>query len=211
MKHISTILAFMLTFGTLSAQKDAKDILDATARRLTEEKGVQASFKAEIFNDGDSQGYTMGTMYFYNNKHCITTTEIMTWFDGVTQWSYLTANEEVNISTPTPEEIENMNPYTFINLYKSGYKLEYKEDNLRGKKCYEVRLTAKSKKKNVSTMIVNIDKADYSPLCIRMYDKKADKWTRIAIYDFKSGLSLSDEDFKFNTKDFPNAEIIDLR
>ena len=213
MRYITTIIALLLTFGIGMAQKNAnaKDVLDATASRLTNEKGVQANFKAEIFNDGVSQGYTMGTMSFMNNKFQMTTPDIISWYDGSTQWSNIKANEEVNVSTPTPEEQENMNPYVFVNLYKNGYKYKMKETELRGEPCYEVTLTAKSKKKNVHTLILNINKKDYSLMCVRMTDRQSGKWTRISIHDFKSGLTFGEDDFKFNAKDFPNAEIIDLR
>ena len=68
----------------------------------------------------------------------MTTPDMITWYNGETQWSYMKANDEVNVSVPTPEEQQSMNPYTFVNLYKEGYHYQLKETTLRGKSCYEI-------------------------------------------------------------------------
>ncbi len=42
--------------------------------------------------------------------------------NGKTQWTYLKKTNEVNVSNPTQAQQMSMNPYTFINIYKTGYK-----------------------------------------------------------------------------------------
>jgi outer membrane lipoprotein-sorting protein len=44
-----------------------------------------------------------------------------------------------------------------------------------------------------------------------MQDAKNSKWTRITIHDLESGKIFTDKDFEFNPKDYPEAEVIDLR
>ena len=150
-------------------------------------------------------------MCIQGEKFQMTTPEIVTWYNGETQWSYVKANEEVNVSTPTPEEKLNMNPYAVIHLYKNGYQYQMKETTLRGKACYEVTLKAQDGQKSLSTIIIDIDKRTYTPLCIRMRQKGNGHWTRITIHQFRSGQSFAASDFEFNAKDYPQAEIIDLR
>ena len=216
MKKIKYIIAIVALFSILCpihAQRssDARKILDKTAERLTQEKGVKATFKAEIFNDGNSQGFTTGDICLENNKFCISTADMTTWFNGETQWTYVKANEEVNISTPTEEELQTLNPYMFIQLYKSGYKYNMVETELRGKACYEITLTAKKKNKSVNVFVLNIEKQTNELMCIRMQDNQNHKWTRIAIHDFQSNIEFKNEDFEFNEKNYPDAELIDLR
>ena len=50
------------------------------------------------------------------------TAKATVWFNGKTQWSYMPSTNEVNVSTPNEVQQAAMNPYTFINMYKSGYK-----------------------------------------------------------------------------------------
>ena len=121
--------------GHAESGKDARKVLDTTASLITGKGGIRADFKADSFAGGQLQGSTSGTMCLWGEKFQMTTPDMTTWYNGETQWSYVKANEEVNVSVPTPEERQGMNPYTFVNLYKSGYQYEMKETTLRGKAC----------------------------------------------------------------------------
>lgn len=57
---------------------------------------------------------------------------VTTWFDGHTQWSYLSSADEVNVSEPTPEELQSINPYALLSLYEQGYKLKLGEWRIPG-------------------------------------------------------------------------------
>ena len=213
MKKILWTCLLGITLLPVRAQQtsDARKVLDATANRVTAHGGVKASFKADKFSNGQLQGSAMGTMNIKGEKFQLTTPDMITWYNGETQWSYIKANEEVNISVPTVEEQISMNPYTFVNLYKKGYTYSMKESTLRGKACYEVTLTATDSKKNIHTIIISVDKKDYTPMCVRMQMNDTGQWTRIAVHQFQTGQPFSDTDFEFNPKDFPQAEVIDLR
>ena len=142
MKKYLWIMVLCLCFAKGNAQgnADARKVLDATAAQVTGQGGVKARFKADSFTDGNLQGSVSGTMCLQGEKFRMDTPEMVTWYNGETQWSYVKANEEVNVSVPTPEERQAMNPYAFVHLYKEGYGLALKETVLRGKPCYEVTL-----------------------------------------------------------------------
>ena len=133
MKRFLWFIVCCLLISTGYARQDgnAQEVLDKTAARLSPENGIKANFKADNFANGELQGSTSGTMCIQGEKFQMTTPEIVTWYNGETQWSYVKANEEVNVSTPTPEEKLNMNPYAVIHLYKNGYQYQMKETTLR--------------------------------------------------------------------------------
>lgn len=212
MKQVFAIIVLLLGILPIRAQKDAsaRKVLDKVASVFTQKNGVQASFQTEHFVNGSVQGSVSGQMTIKGNKFQMTTPDMLTWYNGETQWSYVKANEEVNISTPTPEEQESMNPYTFINLYKKGYNYTLKDSKLRGKPCHEITLKAQSKNKKIQTVILDIDASDYTLLCIRM-QQEDHTWIRITIHQFASNQTFKDDDFEFQAKDYPQAEIIDLR
>ena len=56
-------------------------------------------------------------------------------------------------------------------------------------------------------MYITIGK-NYYPKTIKM--RQSNGWTTINVSNFKAR-NLSDATFRFNAKDFPNAEVIDLR
>lgn len=156
MKKILWTVALCLALIPAKAQQtpDARKILDETASLFTSKGGVKATFKADNFTEGNVQGSATGTMCIQGNKFQMTTPDMITWYNGETQWSYMKANDEVNVSVPTPEEQQSMNPYTFVNLYKEGYHYQLKETTLRGKSCYEITLTARNKQKSPHTIIL---------------------------------------------------------
>lgn len=188
--------------------QNSRQILDNTAKRLNG-KTMQATFKASTFSNGQNQnGNATGQIYIKKNKFHIVTQPLITWFDGKTLWQYVKSSGEVNVSNPTSSELQKMNPYAFINLYKKGYALSCKNTSLRGKSCYEITLTAQNKNAAIPIMIVSIDK-NYTPLCVRI--KNGKQWTRLSIYNLKTGIRMADSQFKFNSSNYPEAQIIDLR
>ena len=152
-KILSTILAAVFCTLTAAGQTSAKKVLDATADKLTRNGDIQLSFKADQFTSGQQNGSAFGNMQISGNKFKITTPDMITWYNGQTQWSYVLNNEEVNISTPTEEEQQNINPYAFVNIYKKGYNYSMRETTLRGKACYEVTLIAQDKKSSLPTTL----------------------------------------------------------
>ena len=213
MKKYLWIMALCLCFAKGNAQgnADARKVLDATAAQVTGQGGVKARFKADSFTDGNRQGSVSGTMCLQGEKFRMDTPEMVTWYNGETQWSYVKANEEVNVSVPTPEERQAMNPYAFVHLYKEGYGLALKETVLRGKPCYEVTLADQSGQKALRTIILDIDRRTSVPMCVRMQRREDGQWTRIAIHQFRSGQAFDAADFEFSPADYPQAEVIDLR
>ena len=73
---------------------------------------------------------------------------------------------------------------------------------------YEVHLTSTDKKKSVQEMYILIHPQTYIPSEIRIKHSKG--WNTIEVSNVKKA-NLSDEIFHFNSKDFPTAEVIDLR
>lgn len=213
MRKLLWIIALCLTLVPAKAQKtpSARKVLDEIAARFTKQGGVKATFKADNFTHGNLQGNASGTMYLQGNKFRMVTPDMTTWYNGETQWSYIKANEEVNVSTPTAEEQQNINPYTFINLYKKGYDLRLKETSLRGKPSYEITLTSQNKQEKLHTIILDIDKNSRELMCIRIQQERKEQWARISIQQFHTGQSFSPKDFEFDPALYPEAEIIDLR
>ena len=199
MKKTGIILMMLLLCMGVSAE-NAKSILDKAAATVSNPGGVQANFQMI----SKQYGSTNGTISIKGRKFHASTPQAIVWFDGKTQWTYMKQNDEVNVSTPTEAELQSINPYNFINIYKKGFKLSSKKVN----NSYEVHLKATDKKRNIQEMYIIVDQQSYRPTHVKMYQNG--KWTVLLINGLKS-TSLSDGLFQFNAKDFPQAEVIDLR
>lgn len=197
MKKIVFAITMLLATAATYAQT-ATQVLERTSEKLTVNTGIKADFKASM-----PQGTVSGTIAVKGNKFMATTQHTKMWFDGKTQWTYLTKNDEVNISNPKDSELQMYNPYNFINIYKQGYKNTMRKNGTN----YVVHLTADSGKKKIQEMFITVtDK--YVLTQVKMLQGK--KWTTFDITNFKQQ-NLPDSDFSFKAKDFPSAEVIDLR
>ncbi len=67
------------------------------------------------------EGNSNGSICLKDDKFLLETEGMTTWFDGRTQWSYLASSDEVNVSEPTPEELQGINPYAWLSLYKKDF------------------------------------------------------------------------------------------
>lgn len=203
------VMCWLLAASIGVSAQSARQVLDATAARMTQTGGIRAQFKATQFNGTTPREEATGTLLISGRRFQMTTTDLLTWYDGKTMWAMMPNAGEVNVSEPTEEEQAALNPSTLINIYKKGYTFRLRTSTLRGKPSYEVHLRAKNRKQTYQEIYVDVEQGTYNPLCFRAL--KDGNWQRIAIFSFQPNQQLGDNTFVFPTKDYPNVEIIDLR
>lgn len=178
----------------------ARKVLDRTAAVISSKGGATANFTMT----GTKTGTVNGSLAIKGRMFHAVTPQSIIWYNGKTQWTYLKANEEVNVSTPNEAKQMSMNPYRFINMYQSGYNLSMTDKD----KNYWVHLTAQNKQRSVQEVYILINKKNYHPSTIKM--RHGNNWSTITVKNFKTG-KLSNSLFTFNAKDYPHAEVVDLR
>lgn len=178
----------------------ARAILDKTSKVIGHKSGVSAAFTL----NNPTTGNVSGTIAVKGGKFNARTPQAIVWFNGKTQWTYMKKNNEVNISTPTQAQQQMMNPYTFINVYKTGYKMS----STTAGGSYEVHLVAQNQKRSIQEMYVTVNSKTYVPSRVKM--KHNGRWYTVTISNF-STKKQPDSIFTFNSKDYPSAEVIDLR
>ena len=202
MKRIIILSLLMVATICANAQNatQARKVLDKTASIIGRKGGASANFKISSAKIGS----TTGTIAIKGNKFHARTPQAIVWFDGKTQWSYMKSTEEVNVTTPNEAQQIAMNPYQFINIYKKGYRLGMTTTA----SAYNVHLTAQNTSRSAQELYITIDKKTYRPTQVKMREGKT--WTTIAISNFQAK-DQADGVFVFRSKDFPDAEVIDLR
>ena len=198
MKRICFLITVTL-FSLATYAQSAKSVLDKAAATISIKSGVKANFKMT-----GGMGSSSGTIIINGKKFHATTPQATVWFDGKTQWTYVKDNDEVNVTNPNESQLQALNPYNFINLYKKGYDATL---NSSGNN-HVVHLTATSAERKIRELFITVDKKTYHPTHVKLLQGK--KWTVFDISDLKKQ-NVSDSQFTFNAKDFPKAEIIDLR
>ena len=201
MKRTYLLVLILFLSVSLSAQKDkqAREILDKTANALQQAEGIRATFG----------GTGNGTLLLKGNQFYLNSGGIQSWFDGKTQWSYLESSEEVNVSNPTPEELQTINPYALLSIYKNGYNYKYAGTKSRnGKQGFEVILTPENKQ-DITSITLFVSQT-YQPLYIKV-EQNNKSANEIIVTSYQTNQPLDNATFKFDKKKFPNAEVIDLR
>jgi outer membrane lipoprotein-sorting protein len=201
MKRTYLLVLILFLSVSLSAQKDkqAREILDKTVNALQQAGGIRATFR----------GTGNGTLLLKGNRFYLNSGGIQSWFDGKTQWSYLESSEEVNVSNPTPEELQTINPYALLSIYKNGYNYKYAGTKSRnGKQGFEVILTPENKQ-DITSITLFVSQT-YQPLYIKV-EQSNKSANEIIVTSYQTNQPLDNATFKFDKKKFPNAEVIDLR
>lgn len=209
----SGLAVFMLLFsGNMNAQ-NANEILDKAALAYEQSNGMSATFA--LNTRSEAQGYNEsfeGLIQMRGDKFTLQTPDAHIWFDGKMQWVYMERNEEVNVSTPTGDELQMTNPTILLRTYKKGFNASYKGESTTNsaKTAYDIELSPRRKNEDIEKVTLQIEKKSGLPARITIQSKNGGS-TSIQINEIKTGVNQPDSFFVFNEGQYPNAEVIDLR
>ncbi len=213
MKKTFVILLFSLLHLSSWAEVNditARKVLDQTAARLEKAGGIAIKFTALTLIGKQTQGSMSGSMQIQGRKFHMSSTEMLTWFDGKTQWSMQAGDTEVSLTEPTGMELQAINPYAFLGIYKQGFDYKMKKGKLsNGQKGYKLFLTANNGAQEIREIYLEIDN-NYNPIRVSMRQGR-NQWIRIVINSLQTGKKFPDSSFTFPKDRYPNVDIIDLR
>lgn len=213
MKKIGTVVLCLGFFMPAMAQKDAKakEVLDKSSASLAQAGDISAYFTLNVKDEMNktSQAFD-GTILMKGNKFKIDTPDQNIYFDGKTQWTYQKSYEEVNITQPAGEEIQALNPKSIFAIYKKNcnYKYAGTKTDIKMRKVQEVTLLPKNGE--ISQITIQINSTDYFPVLFHLFYKNKIE-NIIYINKYQTKQNFSDSQFVFDGKQYPDAEIIDLR
>lgn len=211
--YFTWICCLMLIGFTGKAQaQDAQAILDKAAQMYEQSNGIKANFAIHsvVPQQNISESFE-GIIEMKGDKFKLETPDMITWYDGQTQWVYVMRNEEVNVSTPSGDELQLTNPAVLLRQYKKGFSVQYKGTSTtrQAKSAYDITLIPK-KKSDIQQIDLQIEKMSNIPAAITITDKNK-ATVSIYISKWETGKNQADSFFSFNESDYPDAEVIDLR
>jgi outer membrane lipoprotein-sorting protein len=192
-------------------RKQAEAIIEKTAKCYRQWKGMYIAFAANMRSDANGVAESFeGTIRMKKDKFILQTPDRTTWFDGVTQWTYVLQGDEVNISAPSGAELRYLNPMLLLNDYQKDFDVSYIGESTSGnaKAAYDVALTPK-KKDDIEKIELQIEKNTSLPAKI-VVTMKRDIRSVFTIRTIREE-AFPDATFTFPEANYPNAEMIDLR
>ena len=192
-KFVGTIgcMLLCLALPVLAQQEGARDILRRAADTFLREGGVYVSFSLR-----SSEGLSSGTLRLKGEKFVLEAGGMTTWFDGHTQWTYLPSSDEVNISEPTDEELQTLNPYAWLYLYDREYDLQSLPAETSGQ--YKIEMSARSAGVQVERLVLWLDKSGLHPVKFSLTLAGNVEPTLITVRDYRTRQPYTDAMFVFD-------------
>jgi outer membrane lipoprotein-sorting protein len=206
------ISILLLTISSqLSGQTDleANKILDSFSSKALSAPSVSMKFKLITIDQMENTSNTIdGSIVLYKDKYKLILPDNTTWFNGSNSWNYLKNEKEVTITKPkTGDDTFLSKPSSIFTMYKKGYK---------------TKLISENSNQSVIDMYPEDIKSDL--VRIRLTITKPGMELKNAEYKTRNGLlitlDVNDYDletkyepsfFSFNSTEFDDVELVDLR
>lgn len=212
-KFMLTIAALLLfSFSHAQSSAKSKSMLDQASQRYEKSEGIKLVFTMNTIDaDGTKYEPQPITAFVKGNKFKLNLPYATTWFDGKTQWVLLNDANEVNISTPSADELSIISPLALLNMYKSGYILkEAVSKTINGQEVAEIEMTPTDKTQDLRTISISINKKTNVVAEVK-FTLKNGLHNKLTISEFNINEKYPNELFSFNKLNHPGVEVIDLR
>lgn len=194
---ISTVVSLFA-----SAETDALATLGDAAAKFSSAPSISAAYSITA-----GGGKYTGRVSFSGDRFTMTSPQILTWYDGTTQWSYNKEENEVTVSAPTADELSQINPFVIISKFRQSFNAR----NLSAPKGFQkIELTAKDPKSDISSATITLNGKTLMPTQINltMRDKQV---ITILLTSVTTGPKYNIKAFQFHAPNYPGVKIVDLR
>jgi outer membrane lipoprotein-sorting protein len=210
MRYLSLTIV-LIPFFVVAQTISPDAIIEKTSRLYEEWGGMEVKYSAHIFHEQNAASESFeGTIRMKKDKFVLTRPDMITWFDGTTQWTYLAHGEEVNIMTPTGEDLRFLNPMRLFRDYKKDFNVSFigESTSANARPAYDLALIPK-KREEIERIEMQIEKNTSLPVKFVLAMRNQIRLT-VSINEMKAD-TPSDVIFSFPSASYPDVEIVDLR
>jgi len=193
-------------------EKKAREILKKVSTKFKSFKSLKATFIITIENQKDkSSDVQKGTIQLKGDKYRLNVAQQDIVSDGKTVWTYMKDANEIQVNNAV-KDTNTITPANFLTLYEKGFLFKFiGEEKEKGMVYQLVELVpVDPKKKSVVKVKLKISKKDQMVYSARLIDRSGTVVT-YNVEKFTPEAAAADSIFTFNTKNYPGAEVIDLR
>ena len=209
------IAPFFLVFVNCSfAQYDPKayEILEAMSKKYKAIPAFEATISYTLSNETEKINEEVkGKITVKGDMYRLALKEQEVFNNGITVWTYLPEEKEVNIDSFDPAADDNVNPSKIFEMYKKGYKYLYLQDRTEsGVLCQEVDLVPEKKDAKYFKIKMMINKKDKGVQSFTFFEKTGNRY-KYNITKFTPNAKIEDTYFTFDPKKYPGVTLNDLR
>jgi len=205
-KKIS-FLVITLFIATAQAQ-DAKRLLDEVSTKVRSYDNIVIGFKYALNNPAENVSQeTRGNVTLLGNKYLLNLMGTEQMYDGKKLHIIIPEDEEINISSQSPEDESSVTPSKMLTFYEDGYtsKLDIVQD-VQGRKIQFVKLTPIDSNSDLKEILLGIDKqTKHIYKLILMQNNGTD--ITITVNSFKTNQPISKTLFVFDESKYSDYYI----
>jgi outer membrane lipoprotein-sorting protein len=211
------IAAFLIIGSMMSvmaqSETKAKVILAEVSKKYRSYDVIKTEFSYTLENpEAKIKEVQAGTLFVKSklNKYKVILKGQELISDGKSQWTYLKADKEVQVS-----EVDNsadaLNPAKLFTIYEKGFKSVYTNDTkVNGKMVHNIDLSPTDTKRSFFKVKLQIDKLNKQIVNAIIFDKNGNRYT-YSIKTFTPNIKVPESTFAFDAKLYPGVEVVDLR
>lgn len=205
MKRIFNILLFMAAVVSMQAAGNADAIINQVVKTYRAANGISVNYI--ITTD---QGQTSGNIAMRGEKFRMLSADLKCWYNGTLQWSYTPVTEEVNITQPTAEELQMVNPYSIISSFRQSFSTQLLKAATASN--HEVQMLPKNgKSTDIKSVRLTINRTTSLPVKI-IFELKDRSSVIVTLSNYKTQQNFPDNTFVFNKAMVPaGTPVVDLR
>ncbi len=205
MKRIFNILLFMAAVVSMQAAGNADAIINQVVKTYRAANGISVNYI--ITTD---QGQTSGNIAMRGEKFRMLSADLKCWYNGTLQWSYTPVTEEVNITQPTAEELQMVNPYSIISSFRQSFSTQLLKSATASN--HEVQMLPKNgKATDIKSVRLTINRTTSLPVKI-IFELKDRSSVIVTLSNYKTQQNFPDNTFVFNKAMVPaGTPVVDLR
>lgn len=149
-----------------------------------------------------------GTFILKGNKFVIEMEDVKVWFDGKTQWTYMSQSNEVSINEPDNSELLQINPMALLSDFKSKSKIQFSKQ--KSSANYIIDLIPKVKNKDFNKVEVQTNKGNGSLVSVTIQNTDKSQ-IKLLLTNIHKGVQVSENLFVFNKLNYKGVTVNDLR
>jgi len=131
--------------------------------------------------------------------------------DGNNIWTYDKSANEVQVTKFDPSANTITPQKMFTNFYDKDFLYKLNGETKKGNKTIqEIELTPVDKTKTFFKVLVDIDKTSKNIVSTKVFEKNGNRYI-YTITGMKTNTDLPASLFVFDSKKYPNVEVVDLR
>lgn len=209
MRYLIPLFILIFTGLCLSAQNEAKTILDRSAAQIKALPAVEIGFTLTMENKAeDIREVHEGKAWMKGNLYKLNVMDVENYYDGKNIYTYMPEVQEVNLKNPSDEEEEMLNPAKIFDIHNSGFK--QKLVSSAGGTAY-IELYPTDLKKNFIKIGIKVKTADASVQEVTSFGKDGNNLI-ITIHSIEQPSPVpADSFFRFDTTAHPDVEVVDMR